>query len=146
MSNENLDEILSNFSRFYILTILYEGPNHGYKIISKFRKRLKKDITPSLVYPFLANLEEKGLAKHTVKALGKKERKVYELTKKGKLLCTQLFRRFASILETAIEPSLSVCAHCGSKIYGGGHLEEIDGLQIMFCCKYCAASYKQEKD
>jgi len=146
MINENLDEILSDFSRFYILTILYEGPHHGYKIISTFRKRLKKDITPSLIYPFLQNLEENGLTKHTVKAVGKRERKVYELTEKGKTLCTQLFKRFASIVETAIEPSLSVCAHCGSKIYGGGHLEEIEGRETMFCCKYCAASYKQEKD
>ncbi len=145
MSSEDLDEILSDFSRFYILTILYEGPHHGYKIITKFRKRLKKDITPSLVYPFLQSLEENGLAKHTVRAVGKKERKVFELTEKGKTLCTQLFKRFASIVETAIEPSLNVCAHCGSKVYGGGHLEEINGKETMFCCKYCAASYKQER-
>lgn len=146
MNNENLDEILSDFSRFYILTILYEGPHHGYKIITKFRKRLKKDITPSLVYPFLQSLEQKGLAKHTKKAVGKKERKVYELTEKGKTLCTQLFKRFAIIVATAIEPSLSVCAHCGSKVYEGGHLEQIDGKETMFCCKYCAASYKQERE
>jgi DNA-binding PadR family transcriptional regulator len=144
MSIEELDEILSDFSRFYILTILYEGPHHGYKIISKFRKRLKKNITPSLVYPFLQGLEKNGLAKHTVKLAGKKERKVYELTDKGKTLCTQLFKRFASIISTAIEPSLSICAHCGSKVYGGGHLEQIDGKETMFCCKYCAASYKKE--
>jgi DNA-binding PadR family transcriptional regulator len=146
MSNEELDDILSDFSRFYILTILYEGPHHGYKIISKFRKRLKKNITPSLVYPFLQSLEENGLAKHSVKAVGKKERKVYELTEKGKKLCAQLFKRFASIVSTAIEPSLSICAHCGSKVFEGGHLEQIDGKETMFCCKYCAASYKQERE
>ena len=144
MNGEDLDEILSDFSRFYILTILYEGPHHGYKIITKFRKRLKKDITPSLVYPFLQSLEQNGLAKHTTKAVGKKERKVYELTEKGKTLCTQLFKRFALIVATAIEPSLSICAHCGSKVYEGGHIEQIDEKETMFCCKYCAASYKQE--
>jgi DNA-binding PadR family transcriptional regulator len=146
MISGELDNILSDFSRFYILTILYEGPHHGYRIISKFKKRLKKDITPSLVYPFLQSLEGNGLAKHTVKSVGKKERKVYELTEKGKKFCTQLFKRFASIAETAIEPSLSVCAHCGSKVYEGGHLEEIDGKETMFCCKYCAASYRQERE
>jgi DNA-binding PadR family transcriptional regulator len=146
MTNEELDDILSDFSRFYILTILYEGPHHGYKIISKFRKRLKKNITPSLVYPFLQSLEENGLAKHSVKAVGKKERKVYKLTEKGKKLCAQLFKRFASIVSTAIEPSLSICAHCGSKVFEGGHLEQIDGKETMFCCKYCAASYKQERE
>jgi DNA-binding PadR family transcriptional regulator len=146
MSSEDLDKILSDFSRFYILTILYEGPHHGYKIISKFRKRLKKDITPSLVYPFLQSLEQNELAEHTIKAVGKKERKVYELTEKGKKFCTQLFKRFALIVATAIESSLSICAHCGSKVYEGGHVEEIDGKETMFCCKYCAASYKQERE
>lgn len=146
MNNEDLNDLLSDFSRFYILTILYEGPHHGYKIISKFRKRLKKDITPSLVYPFLQSLEQNGLARHTVKAVGRKERKMYELTERGRTLCTRLFKRFASIVATAIEPSLSVCAHCGSKVYEGGHLEEMDGKEVMFCCKYCAASYKQERE
>ncbi len=146
MKSEFIDKILPDFSRFYILTILYEGPHHGYKIITKFRKRLKKNITPSLVYPYLQNLEDNGLAKHTIKAVGKKERKVYELTEEGKRLCTQLFKRFSSIVATAIEPGLSICAHCGSKVYEGGHLEQIDGKETMFCCKYCAASYKQEKN
>ena len=146
MNSKNFEDILSNFYRFYILTILYEGPHHGYKIIRKFRKRLTKNITPSLVYPFLQGLEENGLATHTIQAVGKKERKIYELTEKGKTLCKQLFKRFALIVETAIEPSLSVCAHCGSRVYKGGHLEQIDGKETMFCCKYCAASYKQEKD
>lgn len=145
MNAEDFTEILSDFSRFYLLTILYEGSHHGYKIIRKFKERLKKDITPSLVYPFLRSLEENGLAKHTVKAVGKKERKVYELTEKGKIFCTQLFKRFALIVETAIEPSLKICAHCGSKVYEGGHLEQINGKETMFCCKYCAASYKQER-
>jgi DNA-binding PadR family transcriptional regulator len=146
MGNQDLEEILSDFSRFYILTILFEGPHHGYCIITIFRKKLKKNITPSLVYPFLQRLEQNGLAKHTEKLVGKKERKVFELTEKGKTLCTQLFKRFTSIVETAIEPSLSICAHCGSKVYGGGHLQDIDGKETMFCCKYCAASYKQERE
>ena len=146
MTGKDLDEILSDFSRFYILTILYEGPHHGYKIITKFRKRLKKNITPSLVYPFLQSIEQNGLAKHTLESVGKKEKKIYELTEKGKKLCTQLFKRFALIVATAIESSLRVCAHCGSKVYEGGHLEVIDGKEAVFCCKYCAASLKQERE
>ncbi len=68
--SENIDELISDFSRFYILTILYEGPSHGYSIISRFRKRVKKEVSPSLVYPFLQQLEEKGLVKHTIKPGG----------------------------------------------------------------------------
>ena len=56
-SNDNdLENIVSDFSRFYILVILYEGSAHGYSIISKFRKRIGKEVSPSLVYPFLRQL------------------------------------------------------------------------------------------
>lgn len=140
-----VDEFISDFSRFYILTILYEGPVHGYSIISKFRKRIGKTISPSLVYPFLKQLEQKGLVKHTVEPIGEKEKKVFVLTAEGRELCTRLFKRFANLISIAIEPSLEVCAHCACKVYKGGHREVIDGKDATFCCKHCANSYKKER-
>ncbi|RLI47188.1 hypothetical protein DRO69_01275 [Candidatus Bathyarchaeota archaeon] len=140
-----VEEVISDFSRFYILTILYEGPTHGYSIITKFRERIGKEISPSLVYPFLKQLEQKGLVTHTVKPVGEKERKVFELTAEGRELCTILFKRFANLISIAIEPSLEVCAHCGCKLYEGGYHEVIDGKKTTFCCKHCANSYKEEK-
>src|SRR5665647_657285 len=106
---ENIDEFISDFSRFYILTILYEGPTHGYSIISRFKKRVKKEVSPSLVYPFLQQLEEKGLVNHTKRPVGEKERNIFELTQSGRELCTELFKRFAELVSIAIEPSLYVC-------------------------------------
>ncbi len=144
-SESNFDELISDFSRFYILTILYEGPAHGYSIISRFKKRVKKPVSPSLVYPFLGQLEEKGLVKHTVKSVGQKERKIFELTEAGRELCTELFKRFADLVSIAIEPSLYVCAHCGCKVYEGGYREVIDGRETAFCCIHCAMSYKETK-
>jgi DNA-binding PadR family transcriptional regulator len=141
----NIDELISDFSRFYILTILYEGPAHGYSIISRFRKRVKKEVSPSLVYPFLQQLEEKGLVIHIKQHVGEKERKIFELTQEGKELCTILFKRFAELVAIAIEPSIYVCAHCGCKVYEGGYRETIDGKEIAFCCMHCARSYKELK-
>jgi DNA-binding PadR family transcriptional regulator len=144
-SQDNFDELISDFSRFYILTILYEGPAHGYGIISRFKKRVKKDVSPSLVYPFLQQLEEKGLVKHTINAVGQKERKIFELTEPGRELCTELFRRFAELVAIAIEPSLYVCAHCGCKVYEGGYREVLDGRETAFCCIHCANSFNETK-
>lgn len=141
----NIDDLISDFSRFYILTILYEGPAHGYSIISRFKKRVKKEISPSLVYPFLQQLEDKGLVKHSLKPTGDKIKKVFELTGEGRELCTGLFKRFATLVAIAIEPSIYVCAHCDCKVYEGGHREVIDGKEIAFCCMHCAASYKECK-
>ena len=142
---ETIQELLSDFSRFYILMILYEGPAHGYSILNRFKKRVGKEVSPSLVYPFLQQLEEKGIVKHTIKPVGEKEKKVFELTKEGKELCTGLFKRFADLVSVAIEPSLYVCAHCGCKVYEGGYREVIEGKETAFCCMHCARSYKEER-
>ena len=141
----NIDELISDFSRFYILTILYEGPAYGYRIISRFKKRVKKEVSPSLVYPFLQQLEEKGLVTHKKEPVGEKERKVFELTESGRKLSTELFKRFAELVSIAIEPSLYVCAHCGCKVYEGAYREIIDGKETAFCCVHCARSYKEAK-
>ncbi len=147
MTNQNSDfnDLISDFSRFYILTILYEGPVHGYSIINRFKKRVKKEVSPSLVYPFLQQLEEKGLVKHTIEPIGEKERKNFELTQEGKELCVGLFKRFAELVSIAIEPSLYICAHCGCKVYEGSYREVIDGKEMAFCCIHCAQSYKECK-
>ncbi len=142
---QNIDDLISDFSRFYILTILYEGPAHGYIIINQFKKRVKKEVSPSLVYPFLQQLEEKGLVTHTQKPVGEKERKVFELTEEGRELCTGLFKRFAELVAIAIEPSMDVCAHCGCKVFEGAYREVIDGKEMAFCCMHCARSYKEVK-
>ena len=139
------DKFLSDFSRFYILTLLYEGPCHGYNILDKFRKRLGKDVSPSLVYPFLRQLEQKGLVKYKIEKVGDKEKKVFELTDEGKRLCKRLFKRFSTLVYTAIEPSLETCANCGCKVYEGGYKEVISGKETAFCCKHCAKSYKLER-
>jgi len=142
---DTFNELVSDFSRFYILMILYEGPAHGYSILDKFKTRIGKEVSPSLVYPFLQQLEEKGLVTHKIEPVGEKEKKVFELTGKGKELCTGLFKRFAGLVSIAIEPSLYVCAHCGCKVYEGGYREVIDGKETTFCCIHCAHSYKEEK-
>ena len=142
MSAKEMDVIVSDFARFYIFTILYECPCHGYEIISKFKKRIGKEISPSLVYPFLKQLEQKRLLKHRIKAVGAKKRKIFELTAEGTELCERLFKRFSALVSIAIEPSLEVCAHCGCKVYEGGHREIIEGREMTFCCVHCAKSYK----
>jgi len=142
----SIDEFISDFSRFYILTLLYEGPCHGYSLLSKFKKRTGKEVSPSLVYPFLQQLEQKGLVKHTIKLVGEKEKKVFELTEEGRELCQRLFKRFSAIVYTAIEPSLEVCANCGCKVYEGGYREVIEGKETTFCCIHCAESYKHERN
>lgn len=145
MKSNKLDNLMSDFSRFYILTLLYEGPAHGYEIMSKFKKRIGKTISPGIVYPFLGLLEEQGYVSFESQMVGEKERKMYYLTKSGLAFTTKNFTRFAGIISTALEPNLDVCAHCGCTVYEGTYLEEIDSVKTIFCCVHCANHYKQEK-
>jgi DNA-binding PadR family transcriptional regulator len=141
--DSEFNDLVSDFSRFYILTILYEGPTHGYGILGRFRKRLGKEISPSLVYPFLKKLEGKGVVTHTDEPVGEKTRRIFEFTVEGRKLCTRLFRRFDKLISVAIEANLEVCAHCGCKVYEGGYREAIDGVETTFCCVHCARSHKE---
>ncbi len=81
VKSSDLEKLVSDFSRFYILVILYEGAAHGYNIISKFRKRIGKEVSPSLD-PFLKQLMQKGFVKYTPKPVDAKTRKVFELTER----------------------------------------------------------------
>jgi len=140
------DELASDMVRSSILMILYEKPLHGYAIMSRVKNRLGKTVSPSLIYPFLHQLEEKGLVSSSLKPVGRKPKKVYELTDEGRQLATLLFKRLASLVSVAIEPNLTICTNCGAKLYAGGHKEVIDGKEVMFCCIHCFEAYKQERD
>jgi len=145
MHDEEMNNLVSDFSRFYILTILYKRPNHGYGILQEFEERVGRSISPGIVYPFLQKLEERGFLTYVVDPVGEKERKTYRFTEEGLNLCNRLFSRFAAIVSTAIEPSLDVCAHCGCKVYEGGYKEVIDGSEMSFCCVHCAEAYKADR-
>jgi len=60
MSDED-ESILSDFTRFYLLVLLYEEPTHGYALRQKFNERIGKNVSYSLIYPFLEKLEKKKI-------------------------------------------------------------------------------------
>ena len=135
--------LLGDFSRFYIMLLLFEGPKHGYEIISKIEERLGHKTSPSLVYPFLKQLEQSKIVGFQNESTGKRLRKKYSLTQEGKSLCSRLFKQFTTIVSSAIEPSMSSCSHCACRVYKDAHYEEINGRRLAFCCTYCAASYRK---
>jgi DNA-binding PadR family transcriptional regulator len=143
--SEEYENRISDFDRFYIFTVLYEGPTHGYGILRKFQNRLKKKGSPGIVYPFLQQLEKRGLVTSKKELHGDRERKIYALTPEGRRFCEGLFKRFSSIVSIAIEPSLEKCSHCGCTLYEGSHQEFIAGAKLIFCCPHCARAYKTER-
>ena len=130
--------------RSSIVLLLSEKPLHGYRIMKEVEDRIGKPVNPSLLYPFLKKLEKNGLVRSTEKRVGRKPKKVYELTAPGKELAARIHKRIASMVSMAIEPNLSVCFHCGCKIYEGGYREVIGHRERILCCVHCAQAYKNE--
>lgn len=131
---------ITNIIKFYTLILLYHGPEHGYKIIKEIENKTDKKPSPGQIYPFLDKLKKKKLIK--IKEKGKRKKKEYQLTKKGKEFVTNMLTRFSDMIDIAIEPKLTKCAHCGCTVYKGGHKEKKNGKLLNFCCVHCAKTYK----
>ncbi|MHA1948805.1 MAG: PadR family transcriptional regulator [Candidatus Thorarchaeota archaeon] len=139
----DIEDMLSEFSHFYVLLMLNEKPLHGYGLMKGYQNRTGKKLSPGTLYPFLQELEEKKLVTQKQEDIGKKRKIVYSLTKKGKKFSDRLFKRFAAITVSALGSSLEVCASCGARVYEGAHHEEVDGVNLAFCCVHCAKAFKQ---
>jgi DNA-binding PadR family transcriptional regulator len=77
-----------------LLTLLAEGPAHGYAVIEKLRERSggEFDLPEGTVYPALHRLERAGLLRGAWSQSGGRRRKTYSLTRRGQ---TALMRRRA---------------------------------------------------
>ena len=53
----NNESILSDFTRLFLLILLYEKPAHGYGLRQKYKERLGKSVSFSIIYPYLNKLE-----------------------------------------------------------------------------------------
>ncbi len=131
---------IGSLAKLYALLLLREGPKHGYEIMKETGKRLGKGTSPGLIYPFLNRLKKEKYLE--TKKKGARRKKVYALTKKGRELVKGVLARFSGLFEIALGSRLSVCEHCGCKVYAGGCRKKINKRELTFCCHYCAESFK----
>lgn len=132
---------IRNIVNLWIVFSLWKGRTHGYEIIKEIEEGTGKRPSTSQIYPFLQKLEEKDLV--TSRKTGDRGKKVYSLTEKGESFVRSKIEMFSEIISETIEKDLDTCAHCGCKVYEGGHSESVDGEKLMFCCQHCASSYKR---
>lgn len=131
---------VTNIVKLYALLLLSEKKKHGYELIKEIGGRLDKKISAGEIYPFLNRLKKAGYIK--AELAGKRDKKVYGLTPAGRKFVKSMLSKFANLIELAIEPSLTQCAHCGCKIFGSGFVKKIRGKKFAFCCKYCAKGFR----
>ena len=80
-----LGEALKGHLDLLLLSVLSNGPAHGYAIIESLRARSKDvfDLPEGTVYPALHRLEDQGLLKSIWSEDTGRRKRVYQLTPKG---------------------------------------------------------------
>ncbi|MBI4044717.1 MAG: PadR family transcriptional regulator [Candidatus Diapherotrites archaeon] len=134
---------ISNMVKFYTVVLLLEKPLYGYELMKEIGSRLEQRVSPGQMYPFLAKLEKSRIIESAKR--GKREKIYYRLTGKGKKFAVHMLERFGGLIEIALKPRLSICTHCGCKVFQGGVTEKIGQKKMKFCCHHCAQSYKKKK-
>lgn len=134
---------ISNMVKFYTLVLLSEKPCDGYDLMKEIGSKLDQRVSPGQMYPFLAQLEKNGFV--TAGKKGAREKVAYALTPEGKKFAQTMLARFGSLIEIALSPRLTVCTHCGCRVFDGEHTERIGSKTLKFCCGHCAASYAKDR-
>ena len=92
-----------------ILLTLEKGSSHGYSLM----QTIKDDSygvwnpTASSLYPHLSSLTEKGLIEYTTQMEGKRERKVYSITEKGRKTLKMLIDRQQNMRKSLLSMIMS---------------------------------------
>jgi len=89
-----------SLSKFFILQTLHQGPTHGYAQLGKMRRFTQGCCTPTYatIYPILNELAKGGYADVKEESTGDRQRKVYELTDKGKAAYQEALKVWREVL------------------------------------------------
>jgi PadR family transcriptional regulator, regulatory protein PadR len=92
-----------------ILSVLEDGPRHGYAIIEALQARSggALDLPTGTVYPALRRLERAGRLSGSWSTVGGRERRTYTLTRAGRhALASQRteWGEFSSVVEAVLRP------------------------------------------
>jgi len=84
LKKEIVQHITKNLLDIQILALISKEPTWGYKIKKQIEAFSGLKIRHGALYPLLKKLEDKGLITSKKQQQGKRTRKVYALTEKGK--------------------------------------------------------------
>ncbi|MBN1538374.1 MAG: helix-turn-helix transcriptional regulator [Anaerolineales bacterium] len=82
-----IQQVRKGSTSLLILSVLLEGPSHGYAIMRKLEERSNGyfKMTAALLYPTLHQMEQEHLIESVWEnAVGQRRKKIYTITPKGK--------------------------------------------------------------
>lgn len=78
-------EVLKGHLDMLLLSVIREGPAHGYLVVSRLAERSEGafELGEGTVYPALRRLEKQGMLKSSWTEYNGRDRRVYRLSPKG---------------------------------------------------------------
>lgn len=102
-----IGEALKGHLDLLLLSILAEGPAHGYAVIESLRARSGGtfDLPEGTIYPALHRLEGQGLLRSRWSEDGPRRKRVYQLTPKGQQALAKRqeeWKRFSKAIDATV--------------------------------------------
>ncbi len=88
METAALRELKERFARSFMdvlaLRLLEREGMWGYRLASRIEETYGVRVGPSVIYPLLRDLEERGLVEGREERIGGRRRRIYEVTERGR--------------------------------------------------------------
>lgn len=103
-------QLLKGCTKTLVLQLLSKKEMHGYELCTSLKAVSlgKIEVTEGTIYPMLHTLEADGAIRSTVVEMGKRQRKVYQITEEGRDLLktkTKEWHDFKSMMEQLLSAS-----------------------------------------
>jgi DNA-binding PadR family transcriptional regulator len=99
LKKEIVQHVTKNLLDIQILTLINREPAWGYKIKKQIETFSGLKIRHGALYPLLKKLEDKGLITSQKQQQGKRTRKIYTLTEKGKTYMETCAKTIKELIE-----------------------------------------------
>jgi len=88
-------EMSKGYTKVVTLALLAIKEMHGYQLVEKIKEKTYHFLNPnpSTIYPILKSLEEKGFIEGRIEEIGKRGRKVYTITQRGRNILCEIINR-----------------------------------------------------
>ncbi|HOW98410.1 MAG TPA: PadR family transcriptional regulator [Kiritimatiellia bacterium] len=102
----------ASLCKFLILRVISERPRHGYGIVWRVAELTKHLCAPTqgAVYPALRDFEKAGCVASRIERRGRRERKVYRLTARGRealQAAAEVWHHGLQRLRTIVRPAVT---------------------------------------
>jgi DNA-binding PadR family transcriptional regulator len=93
--SELSEHIVKSFLDILVLTMLYDEPMHGYKMIASIHNEFGVLLSPGTLYPLLYGLEEHDL----IECRGNHRKKTYYITANGRYRIVQILKIYKKSID-----------------------------------------------